>query len=372
MANIIGDKIKAIRKQKKLTQEQLAFALGYRDKSMIAHIENGDSDMTYDKILQFVRMFKIDANELFADSIRMPKKQEVPTRIGPFKRIVSKESTMEYGYYYSLTMTLPFAKENKRTVRVWLPEDYDFDRTDKKYPVIYMSDGQNLVDARLSAFGEWKFDKTVHRLMRDGLPGIIAVGIDCPKEPLERTMELCPPYIPRPEIALRQGEELTHTYADKYINYIIYNLKPLIDKTFHTLTDKKNTGIGGSSMGGLMSSYAFLYRPDIFGYCLSFSPALFFYNPEDLYKLTETLNMKPDNGGKIFFYSGGTGFEGDFLFQTTDAYMFMREHGFKNDQLRLVVDTDAEHNEEAWAKQLEPALRFWFTDKVVPVKPFKK
>ena len=50
----------------------------------------------------------------------------------------------------------------------------------------------------------------------------------------------------------------------------------------------------------------------------------------------------------------------------------MRDHGFKNDQLRLVVDTDAEHNEEAWAKQLEPALRFWFTDKVVPVKPFKK
>ena len=55
--------------------------------------------------------------------------------------------------------------------------------------VIYFSDGQNLVDRYLSAFGEWEFDKTVNRLMKEGYQGVIAVGIDCPKEPLERTKE---------------------------------------------------------------------------------------------------------------------------------------------------------------------------------------
>ena len=54
-------------------------------------------------------------------------------------------------------------------IRVWLPEDYEFDNPNKRYPVIYFSDGQNLVDRYLSAFGEWELDKTVHKLMKEGL-----------------------------------------------------------------------------------------------------------------------------------------------------------------------------------------------------------
>ena len=67
MANNIGAKIKSIRKRKHLTQTDLAEALGYKDKSMIAHIENGDSDMPYDKMLLFVKKYNIDANLLFLD-----------------------------------------------------------------------------------------------------------------------------------------------------------------------------------------------------------------------------------------------------------------------------------------------------------------
>ena len=274
MANSIGEKIRDIRKRKHLTQSKLAELLGYKDKSMIAHIENGDSDMPYDKMLLFIKKLNIDANELFTNVTVAAKIQNIPNKIGPFKRYVSKETTMEYGYYYQLSMTLPFASESKRMVRVWLPEDYEFDNPNKKYPVIYMSDGQNLVDEKLSAFGEWELDKTVHRLMGEGYPGVIAVGIDCPKDPLERTRELCPPFVPKPEIALQEGGELDHTYSDKYINFIVYNLKPLINKTFHVSTERKNTGIGGSSMGGLMSFFAVMMHPQEFDHlwvdlCLS-------------------------------------------------------------------------------------------------------
>ncbi len=191
-----------------------------------------------------------------------------PNTIGKFKRYISKKSTMKYGYYYFSSFDLPFSKEKKRMIRVWLPEDYEFDNPNKRYPVIYFSDGQNLVDRYLSAFGEWELDKTVHKLMKEGLTGVIAVGIDCPKEPIERTKELCPPYTPRKEVFKNEGGVFT-PYANKYVDFIVDTLKPIIDKYFYTLSDKDNTGIGGSSMGGIMSFYAYMYRPDIFGYSLS-------------------------------------------------------------------------------------------------------
>ena len=367
MANNIGAKIKSIRKRKHLTQTELAEALGYKDKSMIAHIENGDSDMTYEKMLLFVKKFNVDANELFAEEKIVKKKQEVPSKIGPFKRYVSKDTTMEYGYYYNLVMTLPFATENKRMVRVWLPEDYDFENPNKKYPVIYMSDGHNLVDDKIAAFGDsWKFDQAVHKLMNEGLPGVIAVGIDCPMDPMERTRELCPPFVPKKEIVLKEGPELAHTYGDKFIRFIIYNLKPVIDKTFHTLSDRKNTAIGGSSMGGLMSFFAAMIHPEAFSFILSFSPALFFYEEKDWLNIAMSYNVKPTEEGKCFLYCGGTGFEGEFLKDVLYSYFHFQTIGYSNDRVRMVIDTDAEHNERAWAKQLPDALRFWLRkDKLI-------
>lgn len=364
MAQTIGEKIKNIRKRKHLTQSDLAEALGYKDKSMIAHIENGDSDMPYEKMLLFVQKFEVDANELFFEEVVIAKKQNIPAKLGPFKRYVAKETTMEYGYYYNLVMTLPFANESKRTIRVWLPEDYDFSNPNKKYPVIYMSDGHNLVDDKIAAFGHsWKFDKAVHDLMRQGYPGVIAVGIDCPKDPLERTRELCPPFVPKAEIVLEAGPELAHPYADKFIRFIIYNLKPLIDKTFHTLSDRKNTAIGGSSMGGLMSYYAVMANPEPFGFVLSFSPALFFYEDKDWLNIVNSLNVKPTEEGKCFIYCGGTGFEAKFLPDVLSTYMYFSQVDYGSDRVRLVVDTDEEHNEQAWAKYLPLALKFWFDDK---------
>ncbi|MBO4855820.1 MAG: helix-turn-helix domain-containing protein, partial [Bacilli bacterium] len=364
MANNIGEKIKSLRKRKHLTQSDLAELLGYKDKSMIAHIENGDSDMPYDKMLLFIKKLNIDANLLFFEETVVAKEQTVPSKIGPFKRYVSRDTSMEFGYYYTLVMTLPFAAENKRTVRVWLPEDYDFENPNKKYPVIYMSDGHNLVDKKFSAFGDtWEFDKAVQQNMREGYPGVIAVGIDCPKDPLERTRELCPPFVPKPEIVLEAGPELAHSYGDKFIRFIIYNLKPLIDKTFHTLPDRKNTGIGGSSMGGLMSFFAAMIHPEAIGFTLSFSPALFFYDSKDWLNIMKSYDVKPTEEGKAFLYCGGTGFEAKFLPDVLNSYFYFAGIDYKSDRVRLVVDTDEEHTERAWAKYLPMALRFWFDEK---------
>ena len=268
---------------------------------------------------------------------------------------------MKFGFYYQTMMTLPFSKENKRMVRVWLPEDYEFNNPDKRFPVIYFSDGQNLVDRYLSAFGEWEFDKTMHKLQKSGLRGAIAVGIDCPKDPLERTKELCPPYQPQKIIFKKSGAQFK-SYANEYIDFVADKLKPLIDKLFYTETDKPFTAIGGSSMGGIMAGYAYMYRPDVFGFSLSFSPAFFFYKKKRWTEILDEHEMSPEKNGKLFLYVGGKYFEAVFTKPTALTYEYLKKHKFNNDQVALIVDTNEIHHEAAWAKYLPEALSFWLKD----------
>ncbi len=282
----------------------------------------------------------------------------IPDKIGPFTRYKNSKTTMKYGFYYSFNVTLPFSKENKRTVRVWLPSNYDFNNSNKRFPVIYMSDGQNLVDRYLSAYGDWKLDKTVERLIKEGHSGLIAVGIDCPKDPLERTKELCPPYEPTKKIFKIEGAHF-ETYADKYIDYIVNELKPLIDKLFFTISD--NTAIGGSSMGGIMAFYAYIYKPNIFNYSLSFSPAFFFYKKKDWFSILDEYDIDPKKNGKLFLYSGGKDFEAMFLKPTIYTYEYLLKRKFNNDQIALLVDTNEIHHEDAWAKYLYEALKYWLS-----------
>ena len=282
--------------------------------------------------------------------------KNIPNKIGVFKRYQKEVTTMKYGYYFDYLITLPFSKENKRMVRVWLPESYDFDNPNKRYPVIYMSDGQNLVDRYLSAYGEWELDKTVHKLAKQGYQEIIAVGIDCPKDPLERTKELCPPYPPRKEVFKREGGTFK-PYAHKYVDFIANELKPLIDKLFHTIPD--DTAVGGSSMGGIMAFYAYIYRPDVFKMSLSFSPAFFFYKKNDWIHILDEYDINPEKNGKLYLYVGGKDFEKIFLKPTINTYEYLVKRGFSNEQVALMVDTNEIHHEEAWAKYLPVALEYW-------------
>lgn len=282
----------------------------------------------------------------------------IPHKIERFTRYQKKPSTMKYGFYYDAIFTLPFSKEKKRTIRVWLPENYDFDNPEKRFPVIYFSDGQNLVDRHLSAYGEWEFDKTMHKLHKKGLSSVIAVGIDCPKDPLERTKELCPPYKPNQKVFKQEGGVFT-PYANKYVDFIVDKLKPLIDSLFYTIPEKETTAVGGSSMGGIMAFYAYIYRPDIFGFSLSFSPAFFFYDKKEWTRILDEHDLSTEKNGKLFLYCGGKEFESIFLKPTFNTYEYMRNRGFSNDQLALSIDTNMIHHEGAWAKYLYDGMKFW-------------
>lgn len=280
----------------------------------------------------------------------------VPNEFGPFVRHTDLPTTMEYGFYYEAKMKLPFAKE-ERFVRVWLPGSYDF-LAPKKHPVLYMSDGQNLVDKYLTAYGDWHLDRVIHELQRKGLPEPILVGIDSPRDSSQRANELNPPYTVRRKFRKRHNGP-DRPIGNQFVGYIIKELKPLIDSIFSTDPRREATGIGGSSMGGIMAFYGWLCYPDTFGFSLSFSVPFFFYSKRDLRRILNLHYPLPRTHGRLAMFVGGKGFEKAFTKDVLYVVKKLRKRGFDESRMRFYLNEDLEHHEESWYQYAEPALRFW-------------
>jgi predicted alpha/beta superfamily hydrolase len=245
---------------------------------------------------------------------------------------------------------------NARDVLVWLPPDYD--TSERRYPVIYMHDGQNLFDNATSYAGEWQADETMTLLSGEGLAAII-VGL--PNAGERRRIEYSP-------YDYRMGLQRVRGEGDAYIRFVVETVKPLIDTHFRTRTDAAATGIAGSSMGGLISLYGFLMRPDVFGVCGAFSTAYWFGEN----KLLETVRERASGHGRVYLDVGTR--EGDTLTQfriaardfntmyrdgVRDLRDLLLARGYTARQnLLYVEDEGAPHNESAWARRLPDALRF--------------
>src|SRR5262245_44761431 len=147
---------------------------------------------------------------------------------------------------------------NRRTLYVHLPPSYD--TAGRRYPVLYMQDGQNLFDEPLSYAGEWRVDETMAALSDEGIEAIV-VGIQ--NMGARRIDE----YSPFRDRRLRKGGR-----GDQYLSFVARTVKPLIDRDFRTLPERATTGILGSSMGGLISLYAFFACPEVFGFAGAMSP----------------------------------------------------------------------------------------------------
>ena len=142
--------------------------------------------------------------------------------------------------------------DNKRALRVYLPPSYA-ENPAKRYPVLYMHDGQNLFDAKTAAYGvEWRIDETVNQLVALGkMDEVIVVGID-------NTPDRIPEYTPCCDPKYGGGK------LDRYERFVVDTVKPLVDRSYRTLPGKDNTAIMGSSLGGLASVLIARRNPDIF------------------------------------------------------------------------------------------------------------
>ena len=278
-------------------------------------------------------------------------------QIGPFKLYNKKPNDITCGSLYTMEVVLPVFNQKKRTIRVYLPDGYS---KDKKYPVIYMTDGQNIVDKYTTAYGAWDIDVREKELIQEGYPPFIVVGVDCPKKGwMERTKEYTLQDVKISRQYAGRFYENQKACSDALMDYIVNTIKPLIDQYFSTYPDREHTAFGGSSMGGLAAFNYATKRNDIFGFSLCFSPAFHLFEKEGLYAYVDSLNINPKDYGKFFFYSGGVEFEKLFLEPTKEMYEYFVKKGFDENQVGLLIDETQKHCEAAWNLHFKEGMKLW-------------
>lgn len=248
---------------------------------------------------------------------------------------------------------------NQRTIRVLLPEGYDLPANkSRRYPVLYMLDGQNIFDACLSdvSHNEWGVDETVYRLVREKkIPPLIVVGVD--HAGIKRAHEYLPykDYIGDPNMPEPAGKQ--------FPDFLTGEVMPLVNGQYRTLRGQPNTGIGGSSYGGVATLYALLAKPGEFGYGLIESPTLW-VGMGQLVRDTSPLIAMPN---KVFVAFGGKEGDNPAIVDKMIGLIRIVESNFKaagydDTNFRFVVDPNAQHTESAWAARLPGALTFMFGD----------
>ena len=247
--------------------------------------------------------------------------------------------------------------DNDRDVIVYLPPGYEAGK--KRYPVLYLHDGQNLFDGATSFIPgqEWRVDETAQSLIAAGqIEPLIIVGINNTGK--DRINE----YTPTEDPKFKLGGK-----ADLYGRLIVEELKPFIDANYRTRRDAQHTGLGGSSLGGLVSLYLGLKYPNVFGRIAAVSPSVWFSNKQIVYYV-EALPRKP----KVSIWMDLGTKEGSTPEQArqnvTDARLLeeaLVKKGWKpGKDLKYFEAEGAEHNESAWAARVESILTFLFPRKM--------
>ena len=225
---------------------------------------------------------------------------------------------------------------NERTVLLYLPASYD--EGDRRYPVIYLQDGQNLFDSNTAFGGQtWQVGETMTTLAQEGIEAIVVAPYHgegqriCEYNPFAEWRDGC---------------------GDLYVQFLAETLKRLVDHDFRTVVGPAHTVIGGSSMGGLISLYAHCARPDVFGRALVMSPSLWVANGAAYALAREKLRL----GGRLYIDNGTR------EMSARPLAALAQEQGFRQgEDLLYVQGKGHRHTETAWARRLPDALRWILT-----------
>lgn len=224
--------------------------------------------------------------------------------------------------------------KRKRTVSIYLPDNYS--KTKNRFPVLYLHDGQNVFDDARSYAGEWGVDEFLDTTK---LKNCIVVAVD--NGSVKRMNE----YNPFDHTNFGKGE------GAAYIDFLAKTLKPYIDKRYRTKKDKASTSLAGSSMGGLITMYAVLKYPKMFGGAGVFSPA-FWVGPA-IFDEIKAKGKKVNSS--IYFYAGKQ--EGE----TMVPYMlraFEQMAAVSKSKMTVVVRDEGKHNEATWRQEF-PLFYKW-------------
>jgi predicted alpha/beta superfamily hydrolase len=227
----------------------------------------------------------------------------------------------------------------KRRIWVYLPGDYAISQ--KKYPVLYMQDGQNLFDVKSSFSGEWEIDEYLDTIDYAGIVAGIDNGGDI------RINEYNP----------NDTEEHGIGLGRQYLQVVVKILKPYVDKHFRTLPGPGHTVIAGSSMGGLISFYAGLYHPKTFGAVGVISPS-FWLAPELLSQI-DSMEAKGRKNQRYYFYGGRR--EGENLVELIESVSSRIKERF-GCHVTVDISEKGTHSESSW-RRMFPRFYEWLMKK---------
>ncbi|HXZ40962.1 MAG TPA: alpha/beta hydrolase-fold protein [Terriglobales bacterium] len=249
---------------------------------------------------------------------------------------------------------------NTRMLRVWLPPRYDAEENKtRRYPVLYLNDGQNLFDRATAYTGvEWEVDETADRLIRqEEIPPLVIVGIDNAQN--GRIKEYVPYRMFNPPIFRPLGR--------RYPEFLIHEVMPFVLERYRIARGPENTGLGGSSLGALISLYTVIERPGILSRLLLESPSLFIAQRR-LLKHSRFFGQWPER----VFLAIGTRESGredknrQVVEDVRELERILRRSGFDDQRLRVRIDEGAAHSESEWAKRFPEALTFLFGNEERP------
>ena len=238
---------------------------------------------------------------------------------------------------------------NDRDVLVWLPPGYD-DEPERRYPVAYFQDGQNLFDAAGSFGGEWRADETAEQLVRAGkIPPVILVGVANTKDRVDE-------YTPVAYKKQNMGGK-----GPLYARFVVEELKPFIDRTYRTRPGRASTAVIGSSLGGLAAIEMTLDHPEAFGLCAAMSPSIWWSGERvvaDVKARAEAAKLSR------YWIDMGTreGRTGDAEVERARRLeAALRDDGLEPERdFHFEIVEGGEHNEAAWAARLDRVLIYLF------------
>lgn len=235
---------------------------------------------------------------------------------------------------------------NTRDLIVYLPPGYD-DQPWQRFPVLYLHDGQNLFDPATAFAGvPWNVKETADHLMRtDAVQPLIIVGIYNAGK--SRVHEYTPTKVPK----LGGGR------ADRYAKFLVQEVVPFVREQYRTLTERSSAGIGGSSLGGLVSLYIGLSQPQTFGKIAALSPSIW-WNRREILRFAAAAPGQPRP--RIWLDAGTK--EGPRIVQDVEQFrdVLLKKGWRLGEDLHYERVEGAEHNEAAWAKRVAPFLQFLY------------
>jgi enterochelin esterase-like enzyme len=264
------------------------------------------------------------------------------------------------------------------TVWVWLPPGYDQAKS-KRFPVLYMHDGQNLFDKDLTKFNqEWGMDEAIPLLVRQNdLRSWIVVGVQSPRSRYdalfpEKIFPFLSPEFQQRVMTVDSGDPKGPLAGDAYLTFLTGVVKPRVDREFRTLKGPEDTAVMGSSMGGLMAFYAMAEYPQIFGQaaCVSMHVALASSSEkgidnvaaasevaEAFRKYLLTSKMKP-GANRLYIDHGSGTRDGSYGPYSAALVPVLQAAGWTAPNFTFRAFAGAEHNETAWAQRVDIPLAF--------------